>query len=130
MTLQLLAVLVLGLMCGSELNVAAFGHPTLNRQPLAAHILVRSSFAALFGQVMPFWMGSYSYLSSTSIGLPGASLQSLSLSKSSLSCSRSSVRYPSIIALPNGRRNPSLTTRKRRSIVGMCTIGSERVDWL
>jgi len=33
MTLQLLAVLVLGLMCGSELNVAAFAHPTLSGQP-------------------------------------------------------------------------------------------------
>ena len=56
MILQLLALVVLGLMCGSELNVAAFGHPTLYRQPLGAHILVRSSFAALFGRVMPFWM--------------------------------------------------------------------------
>jgi uncharacterized membrane protein len=56
MTLELLAVLVLGLMCGSELNVAAFGHPMLRRQPLEAHILVRSSMAVLFGRVMPFWM--------------------------------------------------------------------------
>ncbi len=56
MTLELLAVLVLGLMCGSELNVAAFGHPTLRRQPLETHILVRSSMAVLFGRVMPFWM--------------------------------------------------------------------------
>jgi uncharacterized membrane protein len=56
MTLQILAILVLGLMCGSELNVAAFAHPMLNRQPLEVHILVRSSFAALFGHVMPFWM--------------------------------------------------------------------------
>ena len=56
MTLQLLAVLVLGLMCGSELNVAAFAHPTLNREPLEVHIPVRSSFAALLGHVMPFWM--------------------------------------------------------------------------
>jgi hypothetical protein len=31
MTLQLVALVVLGLMCGSELNVAAFAHPTLNR---------------------------------------------------------------------------------------------------
>jgi uncharacterized membrane protein len=54
--LELLTVLVLGLMCGSELNVAVFGHPILNRQPLDAHIRVRSSFAALFGRVMPFWM--------------------------------------------------------------------------
>jgi hypothetical protein len=56
MVVQLLAILVLGLMCGSELNVAAFSHPTLNRQPLEAHILVRSSFASLFGRVMPVWM--------------------------------------------------------------------------
>ena len=56
MTLQLLAVVVLGLMCGSELNVAAFGHPMLNRQPLEVHIPVRSSLAKLLGRVMPFWM--------------------------------------------------------------------------
>ena len=56
MALQLFAVLVLGLMCGSELNVAVFAHPTLKRQRLETHILVRSSFANLFGHVMPFWM--------------------------------------------------------------------------
>lgn len=56
MMLELLAILALGLMCGSELNVAAFAHPTLNRQPLDVHIPVRSSFATLFGRVMPFWM--------------------------------------------------------------------------
>ena len=56
MTLQLLSVLTLGLMCGSELNVAAFAHPTLNRQPLEVHVRMRASWAALFGRVMPFWM--------------------------------------------------------------------------
>lgn len=56
MMLQFFAALVLGLMCGSELNVAAFAHPALNRQPLAVHIPMRSSFAAQFGKVMPFWM--------------------------------------------------------------------------
>jgi uncharacterized membrane protein len=56
MMLQLLAVLVLGLMCGSELSVGAFVHPSLNKQPLEAHISLRSSFAALLGKVMPFWM--------------------------------------------------------------------------
>jgi uncharacterized membrane protein len=56
MALQLLAIVVLGLMCGSELNVAAFAHPTFNRQPLEVHILMRKSFAVLFGRVMPFWM--------------------------------------------------------------------------
>jgi uncharacterized membrane protein len=55
-TLQVPAVLVLGLMCGSELNVAAFAHPILSRQPLEIHIRLRSSLAALFGRVMPFWM--------------------------------------------------------------------------
>jgi uncharacterized membrane protein len=54
--LQLVAVLVLGLMCGSELNVAVFAHPALNRQPVETHVLVRSSLAALLGRVMPFWM--------------------------------------------------------------------------
>lgn len=52
----IVALLVLGLMCGSEFNVAAFGHPALNRQPLETHIRIRSSMAALFGRVMPFWM--------------------------------------------------------------------------
>jgi hypothetical protein len=56
MVLQVLAIVVLGLMCGSELNVAAFGHPTLNRQTTDVHIPVRASFATLFGRVMPFWM--------------------------------------------------------------------------
>jgi uncharacterized membrane protein len=62
MTLYVLAIVVLGLMCGSELNVAAFGHPTLNRQNLDVHIPVRASFATLFGRVMPFWMSSSTLL--------------------------------------------------------------------
>ncbi len=62
MTLELIALLVLGLMCGSEFNVAVFGHPALNRQPLEAHILVRSSFAAMLGRVMPFWMAGSTLL--------------------------------------------------------------------
>lgn len=62
MALQLLAVLVLGLMCGSELNVAAFTHPILNRQPLEAHISLRASLAALLGRVMPFWMSGSALL--------------------------------------------------------------------
>jgi len=56
MPLQLSAVLILGLMCGSELSVAAFAHPALNRQSQDVHILVRASLAALLGKVMPFWM--------------------------------------------------------------------------
>lgn len=51
---HLVALLVLGLMCGSELNVALFSHPVLGRQPLETHVLVRSSLAALFGRVCRF----------------------------------------------------------------------------
>ena len=60
--LQILVILVLGLMCGSELNVAVFSHPTLNRQPLDTHIGMRSAFAALLGRVMPFWMAGSTLL--------------------------------------------------------------------
>ena len=56
MAFQVLAIVVLGLMCGSELNVAAFAHPTLDRQTTDVHIPVRAGFAVLLGRVMPFWM--------------------------------------------------------------------------
>jgi uncharacterized membrane protein len=62
MALELSAVLVLGLMCGSEFNVAAFGHPALKRQSLATHIGMRSTMAVWFGRVMPFWMGGSTLL--------------------------------------------------------------------
>jgi len=62
MTLQLMAIVALGLMCGSELNVAAFIHPALNRQPMEVHVPMRSSFAVLLGKVMPFWMSGSTLL--------------------------------------------------------------------
>jgi uncharacterized membrane protein len=62
LTLQILAILVLGLMCGSELNVGAFAHPTFSRQPVETHIRMRSAFAVLFGRVMPFWMAGSTLL--------------------------------------------------------------------
>jgi uncharacterized membrane protein len=62
LTLHLFAVLVLGLMSGSELNVAAFAHPTLNQQPRQVHIRMRSSLASLLGRVMPFWMAGSALL--------------------------------------------------------------------
>jgi hypothetical protein len=62
MLLHVLAVVVLGLMCGSELSVAVFVHPTLNRQALEAHIPVRAAFAKLLGRVMPFWMAGSTLL--------------------------------------------------------------------
>jgi hypothetical protein len=53
MTLESLTVLSFRLMCENELKVAAFAHPSFNRQSLEVHIRMRSSLAALFGQVMP-----------------------------------------------------------------------------
>ncbi len=61
-TLYVFSVVVLGLMCGSELNVAAFAHPALNRQAITTHIPVRSSLAAVLGHVMPFWMAGSAVL--------------------------------------------------------------------
>jgi hypothetical protein len=55
MALQVLAALALGLMCGSELNVAVF-------LLLETHVLLRASFARLFGRVMPFWMAGSTML--------------------------------------------------------------------
>jgi hypothetical protein len=49
-------------MCGSELNVVAFAHPTLGGQPPRVRILLRSSFASLLGRVMPFWMAGSTLL--------------------------------------------------------------------
>lgn len=50
MILQLLAVVALGLRYGSELNVAAFADPALERQSLEVHIPVGASLAVLFGR--------------------------------------------------------------------------------
>ncbi len=60
--LQVLATLVLGLMCGSELNVAAVAHPTTSRQELEIHIAMRAALARLLGRVMPFWMSGSTLL--------------------------------------------------------------------
>ena len=46
MGLQIAAIVVLGLMCGSELNVGAFGHPILNRQSIEVHVPVRAALVS------------------------------------------------------------------------------------
>ena len=107
MTLELLTLLVLGLKCGSELNIAAFAHPALNRQPLETHILMRSSFAALFGRVMPFWMTG-----------------------SALWCFPSSFLCPSTIGLPSGRRKRCRPIGAFRNTAGICTTPFAPQDWL
>ena len=62
MTLLLVSVLVLGLMCGSELNIALFAHPNFSQHPLGVHVRLRAAFASLLGQVMPFWMAGSTVL--------------------------------------------------------------------
>jgi uncharacterized membrane protein len=62
MALQIISIVVLGLMSGSELNVAVFAHPAFNQQPLEVHVRLRSSFARIFGRVMPFWMSGSTLL--------------------------------------------------------------------
>jgi hypothetical protein len=57
MILQILALIVLGLMCE-----CGGVHPLLNRQPLAVHIPVCSAFAKLFGRIMPYWMAGCALL--------------------------------------------------------------------
>lgn len=53
--LNVVAVIVAGLMVGSELAVAVFVHPTLNRLPDAAHLPAASALARVLGRFMPFW---------------------------------------------------------------------------
>lgn len=65
------------MMCGSELHVAVFGHPTLNRQPLETYVMVHSALAATLGRVMPFWMAGSVVLNS--LLLPFAHLNRLAL---------------------------------------------------
>ena len=99
MMLQLVAVLVLGLMCGSELNVAAFAHPLLNRQPLNAHIWVRSSFAVLLGKVMPFWMVGSTVLNLLLL-LPTAHLSGPAWRLAAIACTIQVLAIPFSLAGP------------------------------
>jgi hypothetical protein len=62
LVLHCLAIVVFGLMCGSELNVAVLTHPLFNRQSPEAHVRVRAGLAALMGRVVPFWMVSSTLL--------------------------------------------------------------------
>ena len=53
--LTIAAVLVAGLLAGSELAVAAFVHPTLDKLPEGVHLPAASALARVQGAVMPFW---------------------------------------------------------------------------
>jgi uncharacterized membrane protein len=53
--LSVFAILVAGLMVGSELAIAAWIHPTLDTLPDEAHLPAASAIARVLGTVMPFW---------------------------------------------------------------------------
>ncbi len=53
--LNTVAIIVAGLMVGSELAIAAFVHPTLDRLPDNVHLAVASALARVLGRFMPFW---------------------------------------------------------------------------
>lgn len=55
--LNLVAIVVTGLMVGSELGIAAFVHPTLSKLPDTVHFPAASALARVLGRFMPFWYG-------------------------------------------------------------------------
>jgi uncharacterized membrane protein len=53
--LNVVAIIVAGLMVGSELAITAFVHPTLDRLPDTVHLPVASALARMQGSAMPIW---------------------------------------------------------------------------
>src|SRR5258706_16466073 len=53
--LNVIAIIVAGLMVGSEPSIAAFVHPTLDRLPYAVQLPAASALARVLGRFMPFW---------------------------------------------------------------------------
>src|SRR5450432_1855134 len=52
---DVVAIIVAGLMVGSELAIAAFVHPTLDKLPDDVHLPAASALARVQGRFMPFW---------------------------------------------------------------------------
>jgi hypothetical protein len=53
--LAVVTILAAALMVGNELTVALFLHPALQRLPDGVYAPARTSFARVFGRIMPFW---------------------------------------------------------------------------
>jgi uncharacterized membrane protein len=53
--LNVVAIIVAGLMVGSELAIAAFVHPTLDKLPDDVHLAAASALARVLGRLMPVW---------------------------------------------------------------------------
>ena len=56
--LSVVAIIVAGLMVGTELAIAAFVHPTLDKLPDDVHLPAASALARVLGTVMPVWYAS------------------------------------------------------------------------
>ncbi len=55
LVLTIAAIIAAGLLVGSELAIAAFVHPTLDKLPDDVHLPAASALARVQGTVMPFW---------------------------------------------------------------------------
>ena len=53
--LGVVAIIVAGLMVGTELAIAAFVHPTLEKLPDEVHLPAASALARVLGKFMPVW---------------------------------------------------------------------------
>ena len=56
-TIDFVSTLLIGLMVGSELCVAAFVHPILNKLEPYPHLSAAMKIAATLGRIMPPWYG-------------------------------------------------------------------------
>jgi uncharacterized membrane protein len=77
--LSVFAIIVAGLMVGSELAIAAFVHPTLDKLPDEAHLPAASAIARVLGTVMPFWYILTLLLTLAELGIQGHQSGSLPL---------------------------------------------------
>ncbi len=55
--LNVVAIAFAGLLVGSELSIAAFVHPTLDRLPDHVHLPAATALARVLGKFMPLWYG-------------------------------------------------------------------------
>ena len=67
--LYVVAMMAAGLMVGSELAIAAFVHPTLDKLPDDVHLPVASALARVQGRIMPFWYILVVLLTSAVVGM-------------------------------------------------------------
>ena len=77
--LNIVAIVVAGLMVGSELAIAVFVHPTLNKLPDAVHLPAASALARVLGRFMPFWYGLVLFLTLAEVLIQWSQSRGLSM---------------------------------------------------